>query len=78
LEALLWQYAFGKPRERAENRERIVPGTPGLTLNEAARLAELEAAVDRGEVTVVELYRAIEGISQVERNAAERLSELSR
>jgi hypothetical protein len=72
LEALLWQYAFGKPREHTESRVEIVNQMAGLTLKEAARLAELEAAVERGEAAPLELYRAIGGVFEAERNAAER------
>ncbi len=34
LEALLWQYAFGKPRDKIEDREDAVNGFAGLTPNE--------------------------------------------
>lgn len=44
-----------------------------LDATEAARLAELEARVERGELDVIELYRALGGVFKAEQKRAEAL-----
>ena len=42
-----------------------------LTPKEAAQLRELEAKVARGEVDLIEFYRAASGVFEIERDIAE-------